>query len=49
VGVAAGVEVSNADFMEQFEKLTEELATLNSGAQELEQHIAGNAAKLIEA
>jgi type I restriction enzyme M protein len=49
VGVAAGVEVSNADFMEQFEELTEELETLNVEARELEQRIVGNAAKVLEA
>jgi type I restriction enzyme M protein len=36
VGVAAGEEVSNADFMEQFEELNEELQTLNTEARELE-------------
>ena len=46
--MAAGVEVSNADFMEQFEELNEELETLNAEARELEERIGGNAAKLIE-
>lgn len=49
VGVAAGVEVSNADFMEQFEELTEELETLNAEARELEKNITSNAAKILEA
>jgi len=49
VGVAAGVEVTNADFMEQFEELTEEFETLNVEARELEERITGNAAKLLEA
>jgi type I restriction enzyme M protein len=48
VGVAAGVEVSNADFMEQFEELTEELATLDVEARELEQRIGQNAASILE-
>ena len=47
VGVAAGVEVSNADFLEQFEELTEELETLNIEARGLEERIAENAAKII--
>ena len=49
VGVAAGVEVSNADFMEQFEALTEEFETLNVEARMLEERITSNAAKLLEA
>jgi type I restriction enzyme M protein len=49
VGVAAGVEVSNADFMEQFEALTEEFETLNGAARELEERITGNAATLLDA
>ncbi|OQC62389.1 MAG: N-6 DNA Methylase [Verrucomicrobia bacterium ADurb.Bin006] len=49
VGVAAGEEVSDADFREQFEELTEELETLNAEARELEERIAGNAAKILEA
>src|ERR1035438_2499169 len=49
VGVAAGEEVSNADCMEQFEELNEELETLNVEARELEQRIVGNAAKVLEA
>jgi type I restriction enzyme M protein len=49
VGVAADVEVSNADFLEQFEELTEELETLNVEARGLEERIASNAAKILEA
>ena len=49
VGVAAGVEVSNADFMEQFETLTEEFEALNAEARELERRIVSNAAKVMEA
>jgi type I restriction enzyme M protein len=48
VGVAAGTEVSNADFMEQFEELTEELETLNAEAREQEERIASNAAEILE-
>src|ERR1019366_9633499 len=48
VGVAAGAEVSNADFMEQFETLTEELETLNVEARGLEERISSNAAKVLE-
>lgn len=48
VGVAAGEEVSNADFMEQFEELTEEFETLNVEARELEDRIGTNAAKILE-
>jgi type I restriction enzyme M protein len=48
VGVAAGEEVSDADFKEQFEELTEELETLNAEARELEERITGNAAKILE-
>ncbi len=49
VGVAPGEEVSDADFKEQFEELTEELETLNAEARELEDRIASNAAKILEA
>ena len=49
VGVAEGVEVSNADFMEQFEELTEELETLNAEARGLEGRIVSNASKILEA
>lgn len=48
VGVTPGEEVSDADFMEQFEELTEELETLNAEARELEERIAENAAKIME-
>jgi len=48
VGVAPGEEVSDADFKEQFEELTEELETLNAEARELEERIASNAAKIME-
>jgi type I restriction enzyme M protein len=48
VGVAPGEEVSDADFKEQFEQLTEELETLNAEARELEDRIASNAAKIME-
>lgn len=47
-GMAAGVEVSNADFMDQFEELTEELEALNGEARELEERISSNAAKIME-
>jgi type I restriction enzyme M protein len=46
--VAAGAEVSNADFMEQFEELNEELETLNVEARGLEDRIAANSAKVLE-
>jgi type I restriction enzyme M protein len=48
VGVAAGVEVTNADFMEQFEELTEEFETLNGEARTLEERITENAAKIMQ-
>lgn len=48
VGVAAGEEVSNADFMEQFEKLNEELETLNAEARQLEESISDVACKVME-
>jgi type I restriction enzyme M protein len=47
VGVAAGVEVSNEDFLEQFEALNEELEALNAEARALEERIATNAAALL--
>jgi type I restriction enzyme M protein len=47
VGVTAGVEVTNADFMEQFEELNEELETLNLEGRQLEERIASNAATLL--
>jgi hypothetical protein len=47
VGVAPGEEVSDEDFKEQFEALTEELETLNGQARELEATIAKNAAEIL--
>ncbi|PAW77869.1 MAG: hypothetical protein B9S32_09725 [Verrucomicrobia bacterium Tous-C9LFEB] len=47
VGVAAGELVSDEDFKEQFEKLNEELETLNVSARELEVTIAKNAAEIL--
>jgi len=47
VGVAPGEEVSDEDFKEQFEALTEELETLNGQARELETTIAKNAAEIL--
>jgi type I restriction enzyme M protein len=49
VGVAPGEVVSDEDFKEQFESLTEELETLNAQARELEAVIAKNAAEILEA
>jgi type I restriction enzyme M protein len=49
VGVAAGVEVSDEDFKEQLETLTEELETLNAEARDLEQTVARHAAQIVEA
>jgi type I restriction enzyme M protein len=49
VGVAPGEEVSDEDFKEQLEKLTEELEVLNAHARELEQTIARNVAEILEA
>lgn len=48
VGVPAGEELSDADFREQFEQLTEELETRNAEAGELEERIASNAARILE-
>jgi type I restriction enzyme M protein len=45
--VAPGEEVSDEDFKEQFEALTEELETLNGQARELESTIAKNAAEIL--
>jgi type I restriction enzyme M protein len=47
VGAAPGEEVSDEDFKEQFEALTEELETLNGQARELEATIAKNAAEIL--
>jgi len=49
VGVAPGEEVSNEDFREQFEALSEELESLNAQARELETTIAANVAEILEA
>jgi type I restriction enzyme M protein len=49
VGVAPGETVSDEDFKEQLETLSEELDTLNAQARELEKTIAGNVAKMLEA
>lgn len=49
VGVAPGEEVSDEDFKEQIEALNEELESLNAQARELEQTIAANVARLLEA
>jgi type I restriction enzyme M protein len=49
VGVAAGEELSNDDFMEQFEVLNEELQTLNAEARELEERIGRNVVAIQEA
>ena len=49
VGVAAGEAVSDEDFKEQLETLSEELETLNAQARDLEQTIAGNVAEILEA
>ena len=49
VGVAPGEEVSNEDFREQFEALSEELESLNAQARELEATIAANVAEILEA
>jgi type I restriction enzyme M protein len=47
--VAPGEEISDEDFKEQLETLNEELESLNAQARELEQTIAANVAKLLEA
>ena len=49
VGVAAGEAVSDEDFKEQLETLSEELETLNTQARGLEKTIAGNVAEILEA
>jgi len=49
VGVAPGEEVSDEDFREQFETLSEELEVLNAQARELEETIARNVAQILEA
>jgi type I restriction enzyme M protein len=47
VGVAPGEEVSDEDFKEQLEALTEELENLNAKARELESMIANNVAEIL--
>jgi type I restriction enzyme M protein len=49
VGVAPGEEVSDEDFKAQLETLNEELETLNAQARTLEQTIAANVARILEA
>lgn len=49
VGVAAGEDVSDEDFNEQFEALNEELEVLNAQARHLEQTIAANVAGILGA
>jgi type I restriction enzyme M protein len=49
VGVAPGEEVSDEDFKAQLEALNEELETLNAKARTLEQTIAANVARILEA
>jgi type I restriction enzyme M protein len=49
VGAAPGEEVSDEDFREQFETLSEELETLNAQARELEETIARNVVEILEA
>jgi type I restriction enzyme M protein len=49
VGVAPGEDVSDEDFKEQLEALSEELVLLNAHAHELEATITLNVAKVLEA
>ena len=49
VGVAPGEEVSDEDFREQFEALSEQLEALNAQARELEETIAQNVVEILEA
>jgi type I restriction enzyme M protein len=49
VGVAPGEAVSDENFKEQLETLNEELESLNAQARELEQTIAANVARILEA
>lgn len=49
VGVAPGEAVSDEDFKQQLETLNEELEVLNAQARELEQLIAANVARILEA
>jgi type I restriction enzyme M protein len=48
VGVAPGESVSDEDFKEQLEELTEELEKLNAQARELEETIARNVGEILE-
>ncbi|MFN8603769.1 MAG: class I SAM-dependent DNA methyltransferase [Candidatus Binatia bacterium] len=48
VGVALGESVSDEDFKEQLEGLSEELEVLNARARELEEAIARNVAEILE-
>jgi type I restriction enzyme M protein len=48
VGVAAGEAVSDADFKDRLETLSEELETLNAQARKLEKTIAGNMSEILE-
>ncbi len=48
VGVAPGENVSDEDFNEQLETLSEELEILNAQARDLEQTIARNVAEILE-
>ena len=49
VGVAPGEDVSDEDFKENLETLNEELESLNAQARELEQTVAANVARILEA
>ena len=49
VGVAAGEVVSDEDFKENLEELSEELEVLNAQARELEQTIAQNVTEILDA
>jgi type I restriction enzyme M protein len=49
VGIAPGESVSDEDFKEQLEELTEELEKLNAQAHDLEETIARNVAEILEA
>jgi type I restriction enzyme M protein len=49
VGVAAGEAVSDEDFIEQLQTLSEEFETLNGQARDLEQTIASNVAEILGA
>ena len=49
VGVAPGEEINDEDFKEHLETLNEELESLNAQARKLEQTIAANVARILEA